>query len=233
VVTQQPPAPQQIAQQPPAPQQYSCPDRQGEPLYKTSGSKSVTSNKGGASNASGSTTSGSTNTTGSANWIPTPCEVVIMTGAINHCIAVAGRTNLLDVVLSDVMQFANIGSGAAGATAAIVGGVTKTPPLWIAGAAAAGTSVVSAVKTLFSGTPPVPTPSSMLTAASSYASLYQDMVAPVDNDSSYVFYAGLWNAAGSACPPNLLLGNFNMFPIALTDLGKQSLQRANPQSPTQ
>jgi hypothetical protein len=169
--------------------------------------------------------------TGAQNW--TLCEQLIIASAIQHCVSSAGNTDLLYQILTGLQDASNIGGGAASATAAIVGGLTKTPPLWIAGAVTASTNVAAAFKTLISGTPPAPTPSSMITAASSYASLYQNTQISSPNANSYLFYAGLWNAAGSACPPNLLLGSFQMERIKLSDLAQQALalQRASPVTP--
>jgi hypothetical protein len=218
-----------------------CPDKEGIPLYQTTSKvdgssaadddppkSSASSPPPPKSSASSPSAAGEKSPGGGApSWIPTPCEVVVVAGAINHCIDITERSNILSYYLNQVPQ---ISTAAAGTVAALVGGATATPPLWIAGAAAAGTNVLSAVKDLVTGTPPVPVPSSMFTAASGYASLYRNMRAPDPNNSTgYLFYAGLWNAAGSVCPPNLMLGRFKLWKIDLAELSLP--QNFNPLPP--
>ena len=146
-------------------------------------------------------------TDASKTWIPTPCERTILVGAVTHCMMVTKRSNLPEYLFSDISQTANIGGALAGGVAAIIGGAKAIPPLWIAGAVATAPSIVSALKAVVTGTPLEASAANMQMTAAGYASLYPN-TGLANPDTAYLFYAGLWNAAGTQCPPNLLLGNF-------------------------
>lgn len=171
-----------------------CPDKPGTRLYVSGG--------GGG---------------GSSGWNPTPCETVIVGGAINHCLQVTERTAIWDNLATLGQQSVGVGSAIAGAASTIAGAVTSTPPAYLAGAALLGANLVTNVKSLFSATPSTPTPSNMVNGAQNYASLYANLTAPSDRPD--IFYAGLWNATGSACPPNLVFGNFQRKQIDLAEAG--------------
>jgi hypothetical protein len=166
-----------------------CPDKLGTPLFSTDSNK---------------------------NWIPTKCESAVVTGAINHCMQKTMSTGLAYDFFANLTQGASATNVIAGTASTIAGAVTATPPAYLAGAATLAASLAKGITNPFSGTPPVPAPASMVTAAPSYAQIYQNVAPPPDaNYRTHPFYAGLWNAAGSACPQNLLFGNFVAEPINL------------------
>jgi hypothetical protein len=165
----------------------------------------------------------------SKGWMLTPCERVIVAGALTHCTQVTGRTDIFNDALSDLSLGTNISSTVVGGIVSVIGGAKAIPAVWIAGAVTALPGIASGLKGLVSGTPPIPAPAAMLAAATSYASIYESVEAPANNDTGYLFYAGLWNAAGSACPQNLFLGNFKMWPIDLTQMSRpENFQLAPP-----
>jgi hypothetical protein len=150
------------------------------------------------------------------NWIPTPCQKAVVTGAILHCVQVTQKTdNVTDI-------FTNLSEGSNALNALLLAGGTGLgaalggTPAVIAPATALVSSFATNVGKVFTGTPPIPTPASMFTAASSYAQINQGITPPPNADyNDHPYYAGLWNAAGTACPPNLILGNFRSVNISL------------------
>jgi hypothetical protein len=172
---------------------------------------------GGSSASGGGASGGGSSGGGGGNWNPTPCETVIVAGAINHCLNVTGRTGFWDNWVTVGQQGIGVGSAIAGAASTIAGALTSTPPAYLAGAALLGANLVTNAKSLFSATPPAAAPSNMVSAAQSYASLYANSMVPNPPDRPYIFYGGLWNAAGAACPSNLLFGNFQKKDITLEE----------------
>lgn len=143
--------------------------------------------------------------TGAKDWFPqTACEAAVIQAAVDRCIGAATTT-------SDVFGADSFATGAgvaldAAATSAdgvftSVGAVVSNPLFATANLVATlGTSIA---KAFYGSTTPLSI-KSMYAAAGDYTFQNQRLA----KDEAY--YKGLWNAVGSVCPQNLLLGGFEM-----------------------
>lgn len=178
-----------------------CPDPQWMRLYAPAG--------GGGSAAAGAG--------GSGNWTPTtPCEAAIVKAATDYCIKLTSRSDIYDNAAN---RIEDIGTGlialaALGAT--VYGGVAGSTPAIISGTSLLFTQVGPDIGKITAGTPPSATLTQMNNAAQSYVAANQNLVVPapeIDPSTGKPkpnpFYAGLWNAVGSACPSSLLAGGFH------------------------
>jgi hypothetical protein len=142
----------------------------------------------------------------SKTWSPTPCQAFIVQAAVNHCITKT-RTSMFWVVTGEGTLLG------AGAAATVVGAAVSSPPGWIAGLATViatmGTNLLKLV-----GSSTQPGNQAMYISAGYYAQFNQNMEL-TNNHDRINYYAGLWNAAGLACPNNLLLPDFKMEDIPL------------------
>ncbi len=146
-------------------------------------------------------------------WIPTNCQAYIVQAAVNHCIdrtrrAVAGAigSEAISLVISGL---ASIAGFALSAPSALFTGVS---------------GLISTTAENFKN-PTQPTNKSMYESAAIYAQFNQNIPLTEQQDRNN-YYAGLWNAAGLACPTNLLLQDFRMEEIPYKE---KSLQDNNSQ----
>jgi hypothetical protein len=139
-------------------------------------------------------------------WVPqTACEAAIVQMAVDRCIGASTTTS--DIYnAGSVSRGAGIGLNAAssafdGIISSVMGLITNPLLTSATLVATLGTSIAR----VFSGS----TSSSlsiknMYAAAGSYSLNNQKLA----KDETY--YKGLWNAVGSVCPPNPILGGFEM-----------------------
>jgi len=86
----------------------------------------------------------------------------------------------------------------------------SSPPAAIAGASTLLATLTTDVSKILPGSHPAATLLNMYNAAAYYVQVNPTLVAPPDPGNGYnnSFYAGLWNAVGTACPTGLLAGSF-------------------------
>jgi len=147
-------------------------------------------------------------------WKIQPCEQLVLRTAIDQCLSSTMKTNTVD----NIWDRATTGGEAlvvvAGLAAGIAGIVVVNPPVSIAGFSTVVASTSTNLSKVAIGTPATPVVTSMQTAAQTYAMTNSGLLPPKDfepsGSSEYTnaYYAGLWNAVGSACPPQLLAGGF-------------------------
>jgi len=147
---------------------------------------------------------------------------------MDYCFKQTTKTDKLENML---LRLEDIGSSTVALSAAatgIAGIAVGSAPVALAGTATLVTNLSGDLGKLFSGSPPaLPAVTSMMTAATSYAQTNQDVIVPPDQQGqNNPYYAGLWNAVGSACPTNLLAGSFKLadFDNAQMDVASWSAQ---------
>lgn len=185
-----------------------CPDQAPTRLYNPA--------------AGSGSASDSSKTTSNIPWA-TPCETAIIKKAIDYCNYQVSKTDFFENTGEKLDSASQSLVTLSAAAAGVAGLVVSSPPIAIAGAATLVTSLSTNLGKIISGTPTAASVGSMTTAAQQYAQLNQNLVPPVDThvknrkhgrpDQNNPFYAGLWNAVGSACPPTLLAGGFQMAKI--------------------
>jgi len=194
----------------------ACPDDTVPYASASSSSANSLSSTSTAGAASASDASAST----SSHPKYSPCETSIIQAAVNYCVARTMSSDFKDELFEWASGGTTILSGLiAGGIAAATG---ASAPVSVTIAAAAGTistSGTSFQKLLPTGTATVSIPS-LISAADAYIQLTGGMLTisgaipladwknPSENDPTkidlhYRYYAGLWNAVGSACPPNV------------------------------
>lgn len=174
---------------------HVCPDQQSDLLYQLDGSKT---------------------------WVPTRCESVIIKAAIDHCLRRAQKTNMLETLIADTDNTGNAVVTALGLGAGVAGLAIGSTPVALAGAGTLATTLTSDFGKISPGSAPTTSVSNMWSAAQSYAMANQYLQPPQGEDdasntflghefiqhTANPFYAGLWNAVGSACPGNMMGGGF-------------------------
>ncbi len=141
-----------------------------------------------------------------ALWTPqTPCEAAVVQMAVDRCIGASSTS-------TDIVGAGSFSNGAGVALNAVssafdglmssVLGIITNPLLTSATfVATLGTSIAR----VFSGTATSPLSiKNMYAAAGSYTLNNQKLA------KDEMYYKGLWNAVGSVCPPNPVLGGFEM-----------------------
>ncbi len=141
-----------------------------------------------------------------ALWSPqTPCEAAIVQMAVDRCIG-AGTTSSDMLSAGSTADSAGIALNAVasafdGLMSSVLGIITNPLLTSTTLVATLGTSIAR----VFSGSAAtLPAIKNMYAAAGSYTLNNQKLA----KDETY--YQGLWNAVGSVCPPNPILGGFDM-----------------------
>lgn len=148
------------------------------------------------------------NGTDNKTWEPTRCEQLIMRKAINYCLANITHDDMFSNMTTGIEEGGNGLVLFAGVATAIAGLVTKSTPAQLAGVGTLVAGIATNSKSLIPSSEPAVKVSDLVTAASTYVAYAGYGVSlpspapPQIADATREFYAGLWNAVGSACPTN-------------------------------
>jgi hypothetical protein len=139
-------------------------------------------------------------------WTPqTPCEAAVVQMAVDRCIGAATTG-------SDIVGAGSFADGAGvtlnavssafdGLMSSVLGIITNPLLTSATLVATLGTSIAR----VFSGSAASPLSIKNMYAAAGSYTLNNQMLAKDE-----MYYKGLWNAVGSVCPPNPILGGFDM-----------------------
>jgi hypothetical protein len=202
----------------PTPPKYyaikACPDSPGTVMYTPASSNTA---------PGGSDTTPPKSPGGSATALPgfSPCAAAIIRSAINYCVRSTLTQDFEDTYLQEGEVGFTTATTAAASGIAAVAGATAPISLGIGLTAGIITAAGSSLSKILP-TPPTATIGNMITAGEQYLEITGDMTTASNQpnppspafdstdplklkptDTSWRYYAGLWNAVGSACAPDV------------------------------